>query len=211
MFLVFISCSGDGLITSERGFSEEKIAYYNNLDRYDYDKVISSEPNIILGFLAKIIQAIAWFLNTIFGYIMIAALVGLLIYILFRYVNKERTAYTESNENLRLIEESALDDIDFSKLINIALAKKDYRLAVRFTFLKSLKRLSLSKLIIIKEGKTNYEYYYELPNSLQPAYRQVLSVFEYVWYGEFESSLAIYNRITSNAEELQELIDNADV
>jgi hypothetical protein len=90
------------------------------------------------------------------------------------------------------------------------LTKKDYRLAIRYTFLNALKGLSLHELIAVKEGKTNYEYYNELPVSLRPAYKQVLAVFEYVWYGEFESSSIIYEKINTSAKELQELIDKAD-
>ena len=83
-------------------------------------------------------------------------------------------------------------------------------MAIRYTFLNTLKQLSMNKLIVVKEGKTNYEYYHELPIDLKSKYRQVLSVFEYVWYGEFESSSTIYNKIDTSSKELQELIEKSD-
>jgi hypothetical protein len=211
LFFILTGCNNDQpLTTHERGFDEAKIDYYNTSERYNYDRIISQEPNPVLQALSTIIGAIAWILNTIFGYIMIAILVVLLIWVLFRYVNQERVSYNNDRKVLRLVDESAIDEIDFNKLISKALANKNYRLAIRYTFLNTLKGLSLNQLITVKEGKTNYEYYRELPDALKGKYRQVLSVFEYVWYGEFDSSLAIYEQINHSAQELQDLIKKAD-
>lgn len=210
LIITLTGCTKDQPGSTDRGFNEEKIAYYNSSERFNYAKTIASVPNPVLRFLSKIVRGIAWFLNTIFGYVMITALVALLIFILFNYVNKERTNYQENVEVLRIIDESKIDEIDFAKLISKSLTRKDYRLAIRYTFLNALKGLSLHKLITVKEGKTNYEYYNELPVNLRPAYRQVLAVFEYVWYGEFDSSSTIYEQINTSAKELQELINESD-
>lgn len=210
LLVVLLGCTKDQPINTERGFAEEKIDYYNASERFNYDQIITSKPNPILEFLSQVIRGIAWFLNTIFGYVMIVALVILLIWILFSYVNQERISYNKTAETLRIVDESKIDDIDFNKLISKALAGGNYRLAIRYTFLNTLKGLSLHKLILVKEGKTNYEYYHELPVQLKPKYRQVLSVFEYVWYGEFESSSAIYSQMDTNAKELNELIKKSD-
>ena len=210
LLMILIGCTKDQPISTERGFVEEKISYYNDSERFNYDRTITGEPNPILEFLSQIIRGIAWFLNTIFGYVMIAALIFLLIWILFRYVNQERINYSENPESLRIVDESKIDDIDFNKLISKALASSNYRLAIRYTFLNTLKGLSINKLIVVKEGKTNYEYYHELPIDFKSKYRQILSVFEYVWYGEFESSSTIYNKIDTSSKELQELIEKSD-
>ena len=210
LLVALLGCTKDQPVSTKRGFVEEKISYYNTSEQFNYDRTITSKPNPILEFLSQIIRGIAWFLNTIFGYVMIAALIFLLIWILFRYVNQERINYRENPESLRIVDESKIDDIDFNKLISKALASSNYRLAIRYTFLNTLKRLSINKLIVVKEGKTNYEYYHELPIDLKSKYRQVLSVFEYVWYGEFESSSTIYNKIDTSSKELQELIEKSD-
>ena len=210
LLVALLGCTKDQPVSTKRGFVEEKISYYNTSEQFNYDRTITSKPNPVLEFLSQIIRGIAWFLNTIFGYVMIAALIFLLIWILFRYVNQERINYSENPESLRIVDESKIDDIDFNKLISKALASSNYRLAIRYTFLNTLKRLSMNKLIVVKEGKTNYEYYHELPIDLKSKYRQVLSVFEYVWYGEFESSSTIYNKIDTSSKELQELIEKSD-
>ena len=210
LLIILLGCTNDEPISSERGFAEEKISYYNGSEQFNYDREITSKPNPILEFLAQVIRGIAWFLNTIFGYMMIAVLIVLLIWILFRYVNQERISYIENHQTLRIVDESKIDEIDFGKLISKALASSNYRLAIRYTFLNTLKGLSLSKLIVVKDGKTNYEYYHELPIELKAKYRQVLSVFEYVWYGEFDSTSTIYGQIDANAKELQELINKSD-
>ncbi len=191
--------------TATRGFDKEKIAYYNASEAYNYDKVIIRKPNPVLNFFLRAISLIARFFNTVLGYILLAALAILLIWIVARYVNQDRTTYTDSPEVLRVVDESSIDQIDFSKLIARALEQKDYRLAIRFSFLDLLKRLSTKKLIKVKEGKTNFEYYAELPPALRPVYRQALAIFEYVWYGEFVATEATYHQLTGHIQQLGSL------
>jgi hypothetical protein len=210
LLIILLGCTSDKPVSTDRGFVEKKINYYNTSEQFNYDRLITSKPNPVLQFFSRVIRGIAWFLNTIFGYVMIASLVVLLIWILFRYVNQERVNYTENSDTLHIIDESKLDEIDFIKLISKAVASSNYRLAIRYTFLNTLKGLSLHKLITVKDGKTNYEYYHELPMELKAKYRQILAVFEYVWYGEFDSSSAVYEQIDSSAKELQELIKKSD-
>ena len=211
LIIILIGCNGDRPQSAQRGVDKERIDYYNSLERFNYDRVITTEPNPVFTIISKIINVIAWILNTIFGYLMIAVLVVLLIWVLFRYVNQERlTQESATTEVLRVVDKNKISELDFSRLISKALAVNNYRLAIRYTFLNSLKGLSRNKLIRIKEGKTNYEYYHELPAALKPKYRQVLSVFEYVWYGEFDSSRAVYEQINTRAKELQELIKKPD-
>ena len=211
LVIFLMGCSNEQPAANHnRGFDEAGIELYNSSERFNYDRKITKKANPLIDFLAKVVGGIAWFLNTIFGYLMIALLVALLIWILFRYVNQERMGSLENPEVLRIIDESKINDIDFNRLIGTALTSNDYRLAVRYTFLNVLQMLSLNKLISVRGGKTNYEYHNELPAVLKPKYRQILLVFENVWYGEFDGTSTIYSQINNNAIELQELIKNTD-
>ena len=82
---------------------------------------------------------------------------------------------------------------DFNHLIKQALDEKDYRLALRYQFLRILRVLDDDELIRFKDFKTNRDYYYELKdNKLKQQFAQAAHVYEYAWYGEFEVDQEVY-------------------
>jgi hypothetical protein len=121
-------------------------------------------------------------------YLLLTAAAGLIIYVIIKAVgvdnifNREskpiEIPYTESLENIH--------EITFDEEIEKAMAQRNYKLAVRLLYLRSLKQLSDAQLIHWQIEKTNATYLNELINTEQ---RQPFSVltrqFEYVWYGDF--------------------------
>ncbi len=87
-------------------------------------------------------------------------------------------------------------DVDYKRIINDALAKGDYRMAVRGNFLQILQLLAKGGYIVPGTDKTNYQYVRELA---MPQWRNDFSAlvmyYEYVWYGEIEIDEAIYGNI----------------
>lgn len=88
--------------------------------------------------------------------------------------------------------DATLEDVDIHAItyddeIQRAVARQDYRFAVRLWFLRSLKEMSDLNLINWKIDKTNSDYYYELSgNKLQKQFGSVSLLYDYVWYGEFK-------------------------
>ena len=123
-------------------------------------------------------------------YIMAFCLLALLIYVIFklaglnianifnRHSREIAIPYTESLENIH--------QITFDEEIEKALNQRNYRLAVRLLYLKTLKQLNDAQLINWQIEKTNSAYLNELTDMEQ---RQSFSIltrqFEYVWYGDF--------------------------
>lgn len=71
--------------------------------------------------------------------------------------------------------------------IEEALANNNYRLVVRLRYLQALKILAEQELLIIKQGKTNFDYVYELKDgSKKDNFTRLANLFDYVWYGFFE-------------------------
>jgi hypothetical protein len=71
-------------------------------------------------------------------------------------------------------------------MITEAMTNKDYRLAIRLWFLRTLKTLSDKELLSWSIEKTNRDYYYELGGTeLQQEFGDVSLVYDYIWYGEF--------------------------
>lgn len=92
-----------------------------------------------------------------------------------------------------------INAIDFDVEIENAVAKHNYRFAVRLLYLKCLKQLSDSGLIEWKIDKTNYAYINELKDAgRKETFSQLTRQFEYVWYGEFMIDGNVYNAINQS-------------
>lgn len=89
-----------------------------------------------------------------------------------------------------------INGIDFDTEIENAVAKNNYRFAVRLLYLKCLKQLSDAGLIEWQIDKTNSTYVNELTDDEQRnAFKQLTYQFEYVWYGEFLIDGPVYKNI----------------
>lgn len=92
-----------------------------------------------------------------------------------------------------------INNIDFDAEIENAVAKHNYRFAVRLLYLKCLKQLSNAGLIDWQIDKTNTAYINELTNEEQRgAFKILTRQFEYVWYGEFLIDAPVYKNIDSS-------------
>src|SRR3569833_1103065 len=104
--------------------------------------------------------------------------------------NEEGLPYTELTENIH--------EINFDEAINKALQDKNYRLAVRLLYLRSLKQLSDAGLIHWRMEKTNLAYLNELED---PEYKRLFGAltvrFEYIWYGDFPINGEVFQNIDS--------------
>ncbi|QEM07472.1 DUF4129 domain-containing protein [Mucilaginibacter rubeus] len=105
--------------------------------------------------------------------------------------------YSEAVENIH--------EISFDEAIDDALSNKNYRLAVRLLYLRSLKQLSDLNLINWKIEKTNTAYINELTNAGQrEQFTVVTRQFEYVWYGDFPIDGQSYQRINNIFQEFKQ-------
>lgn len=84
--------------------------------------------------------------------------------------------------------------VDYDPFLRQALQEENFKLAVRYLYLKSLVTLSNKKLIKLKESKTPYDYEHELKGSVSNSYHELAKLFEYVWYGDFDASEKDYTR-----------------
>ncbi|MDB5033467.1 MAG: hypothetical protein JWQ98_708 [Chlorobi bacterium] len=85
--------------------------------------------------------------------------------------------FTEIDENI--------ETMDFDRLIEAAVAARNFRRAVRLHYLKLLKEMGSRKMIALRMEKTNHDYLRELSvPALRDPFAQVTLLFEYVWYGD---------------------------
>jgi len=179
-------------------FSEDLSEKYQG-DDYNYDQMEGEAQNFISRFFNWFIHKI----GDIFGFtispamlfvlkfVFYGALGVLAIYILVRLLVGENAAsfFTRKSKMVAPlnIEEEHIENIDLDEYINAALVQKNYRLAIRYMYLKSLKLLSLTNVIEWHFEKTNSDYYNEIDNqSLKADFKKVSYLYDHIWYGEFE-------------------------
>lgn len=100
-------------------------------------------------------------------------------------------------------------EMNFDTLIANALKNKDYRLAVRFLYLRNLKLLSDKELIDWKANKTNYSYQHEITDfSLRSKFLGITLIFDYIWYGEFPIDEEKYYEINTRMSDFDKMVSN---
>lgn len=79
-----------------------------------------------------------------------------------------------------------INSLDFDKLIEKYTSLMDYRMAVRYFYLRLLKTLNNKGMIAWRINKTNRDYMTELAGSrLTGSFDMLSSFYEYTWYGDF--------------------------
>ncbi len=82
--------------------------------------------------------------------------------------------------------EEDISQIDFEEKVRKAKQDKDFRLAVRWLYLRQLVLLNGHGLIAWQPYKTNMDYANELSASaLKQPFRQLSKLYDYVWYGDY--------------------------
>ena len=103
--------------------------------------------------------------------------------------------------------ENNIHKTDFTALIEEALLKNDYRLAIRYYYLLSLKQLAKKELIEWDSEKTNYDYYQEIQGEkIKEQFQYISYIYDYCWYGEFNIEKPEFNASEKAFKQLFELI-----
>lgn len=101
---------------------------------------------------------------------------------------------------LYTVGEDTIYGVDFAEKIAGALAREDYREAVRLLYLQTLKRLSDGKRIEWQLYKTPTQYIYEVRLS---AFREMTNHFLRVRYGNFEANETLFRMMLALQKEVE--------
>ncbi len=183
-----------------KNFKENIPSRYKG-NEFDYSV---SKPRESFG--QKLMRKINQFLQSIFGEtaftksvkfttvlirLFAIILVGFLLYFIIKYVLGKDGNFIFGKKNKKLdlnVEElhENIHEINFPESIARFENAKDYRSAVRYQFLFTLKKLSDRKLISWNPEKTNKDYVAELKTPhIKKDFSDLSYIFDYVWYGEF--------------------------
>jgi hypothetical protein len=181
-----------------RTFDENLIQKYQGKE-FNYDIKDGESQNLLARFLNWTMNR----LRDVFGidlppgltqileYIIYGLMAALAIYLLIRFLTGENaSAIFRKKEaatiNLHLTEHH-IESLDLDSLISDALQQKNYRLAIRFQYLKVLKTLSQHQIIEWHYEKTNQDYETEIKvPKIRLLFKDVSYLYDHIWYGEQE-------------------------
>lgn len=119
-------------------------------------------------------------------------IIGGVLYFLVKFLlNKDGNYFFgKKNKKITIADQDLnenIHEINFNETIQNFEQKKEYRAAIRYQFLFILKNLADQKLIVWNAEKTNKDYLAEIRKAtLQSSFKELIYIFDYVWYGEFE-------------------------
>ncbi|RNC88555.1 MAG: DUF4129 domain-containing protein [Allomuricauda sp.] len=168
-------------------------------DEFDYEVKTGEAQNLLARFfnwLGRILRNTfgievppgAFKVMEIIVYVLMG---GLIIYLLIRVLINEKfnSIFTKKAKSIIDIElsEQHIENIDLDGLLKEALNQRDYRLAIRYQFLKLLKQLSQKNFIDWHFDKTNSDYQQEIETpDVKARFKEVAYIYDYIWYGEQE-------------------------
>ena len=199
----------DNSEVNHRSFNKEAIDSYKNDKQFRYDR---KPPSASLGEL--IMFWVKEFLRQLFGqvdpgeqrfdifgrllkilfYVLAAAAILYLIWYFVKVPIRSVLGKGTSKVGYHITDEN-IHEINFDEKIKEALAAKDYRFAVRYTYLRLLKALSDDDIIQWTNEKTNYDYVNEINERYQMSFGVITSYFEQSWYGYKEATEEDFNNI----------------
>ena len=195
----------DSLVIESRQFDQGALAKFRDNNDFKYTEPPSTAVTLWDQFIQWLGEVINWFFssaaNTSWGKVFTYA-GGLFLIIVIVMLLIKADAFriiTGNADQAPLTAQGLVEDIhrmDFDTLIASAIQQKEYRLAVRLTFLQALKKLSDHHQVEWKPGKTNKDYVNELSDDkLRAGFNELSFYVEYAWYGEFDITEPLYQRV----------------
>lgn len=196
--------------TLERSFDQQHLEEYLGDSKYQYEKqktIPPKKPNAFLSFLGDSLQSLFRFLTSKAGVItLVIVLVGIILFAfrksIFKKKAKEKTetdipAYIPKGEELSI--EQLYTEIDAHEKAG------NYKEAIRKVYLLVILSLADRNLIKIHRDKTNSEYRKELPRGIQKKFKYLTTIFEYVWYGDYDANAMLLDQAKRYANSLNQV------
>jgi hypothetical protein len=177
------------------------VNYLDSLLKEDQEKQKKKKPkkdtSVNLSWLDKLFSSS--FLQTLL-WVIALGFVGFILYKLFLTGGIFKRNLTKKDAvSAVVVEEEITTDSDFDALIKNAEQTQNYRLAVRYQYLKSLHLLAQKNIVELAVDKTNFNYVQEIKDETKRnAFSALTLNYEYVWYGEFNVDSFIYQKLNTS-------------
>jgi len=201
-------------------FDVKQLQKYKDNADFNYE-VIKQEPNFLMRVYMWFGRVFKIFLVWLFGTqkaggiiltffrILPYVILATTLYFIAKFFIKINANHLTKGQIAKKGKVKVLDDAtllqseDLDTLLNKAIVQANYRLAIRFEYLKILRQLSLFELIDWQVQKTNLDYYNEINNALlKPVFKESTLLYDYVWYGNFEIDKGHYSKLKTILDNL---------
>lgn len=171
--------------SNKKHSKEENDQYhYGQAKEQEEEEKSSSSGNIDISWMS-------WLLL-----ILLAGIVAYLIYQLFLKTQLNEKGKEVEPLDIEELEPSQIPKSELEIRLEKALAKEDYRLAIRIYFIFIIKDLSEKNWIRWEKRKTNLSYLMEMRSRENyPQFEKCVSMFEFSWYGNYTVDKTTYHSI----------------
>lgn len=152
---------------------------------------------------------------TVWDIILYAIAIAALVLIVYYFIKSDKVGlFTKKAKRASLgldFTEEDIHQVDFDKLITEAITKGEYRMAIRYLYLKSLKELSLKGLISWRPEKTNRDYINEMRSrNSGKLFRDMTYLFDYAVYGKADINESLFTKIRTTFEQFNNTFHSAN-
>jgi len=203
--------------------TKEDLKKYKEDKDFNYTEAVVEESilnRIVLWFRNMVKKILEWifgvgnatgllkFILNVLPYLVLL----LLVYLLLKFFLKvDSRAIITGQQNPATVafteEEHIMKNEDINALIIEAIKQQNYRLAIRYYYLLSLKKLSQSHIISWQQQKTNEDYISEIEaTNLRADFTNITRIYDYVWYGEFDIDALKFEMLKSQFVSLNNTI-----
>ncbi|MPM15117.1 hypothetical protein SDC9_61483 [bioreactor metagenome] len=217
-FILLLSCvaltfAAVGAKEKQRAFSREKSEQFLQDGYYSYDDnpVNSSSDSWLARAFRKIFRGVAE--NTHIkapNEIVLYLLGAILLYIILkntRFSWKHLLPDRKSKSPSAAEWHENGETIDFLSLATRSEAEKMYTLAFHYRFLHLMISLESAGVINIKDNLTNWEYVRLIKDaSIRNRFTSVVTVYDRIWYGEYEVPESRYRDISAEIVEINRML-----
>ena len=205
-------------------FEEDKIQDFKKDPEFDYTEKLKEENwwtrfkryvflqwMKIMHWLFGDLQAspfLAFIIKSL-PYLLVAFFIGFLVFLFTKLNPASSLLGAPKKGHLKQDEEENIIRYqDIKSLIAQAVANREYNMAVRYHFLYILQQLSENGFIEYDRSKTDEDYLFEIQKeNLKPIFRKLSRIYDFVWYGQFDTGEEVYYKISKEFTQMEFLIN----
>ena len=190
-------------------FSPAVLDSFRKSSEFDYHEVPQNSISFLdilrrwfyETFLAPLEGTVA---GSLLGYIFYGVILVVSIWLLMKFFNIDTTGIfrpSSPSEPKLIFHESMIssDSFDFEKEIRLAVESDDFSKAVELEYIFSISILNQEKVITWSPEKTNHDFCNEISDhQLKQNFKYLTTLFEYVWYGDFQIDRPLFSDIQNS-------------
>lgn len=139
-----------------------------------------------------------------FRYMILTVMILALVFVVVKIALANRLFTRSSRKSGIAEEDDLLNKENLPELIQQAEAQNNFRLAVRYRYMKVLQHMDERKIIQLNAQSTNWDYVTGLGgHPLKKQFLLLTRAYEYVWYGEFEISSEQYSFLRTEFQQFE--------